>query len=154
MKRTRREQPKLYSVTALSRLTGADRKTIDKAIARAQIKPGGRHGGRALYELEPIQDALAAKPDKTLKDEKLAEEIRKLRILNDEREGKLINRATVATSATQFVAECARLLTQALENEFPALVQGLDIAGCRVKGKQLNDRIRAEIYKLCDLWPE
>ena len=56
----RRTVPTAYSVNALSKLTGADRKTIDKAVARAQIKPAGMHRGSPLYRIKDVQSALVS----------------------------------------------------------------------------------------------
>jgi|SRR5919109_1948350 hypothetical protein len=153
-KPSKAKQSQFYSVNALSKLTGADRKTIDKAIARAQIKPARMVGARPEYRLEDVQAALDARRDKSLVEEKLAEEVRKLRIRNDRDEGKLIPRLQVNATIARTFGDICRMLDQKLENELPALMQGLDVVGARLKGKLVNDLIRAELRKLVEAWPE
>ena len=88
----------------------------------------------------------------SLKDQKLAEEIRKLRIANDAKERKLVSRDTVVQTFAAFSTQARTLLDQKLENEYPAAVAGMDIPQARIFGKRLNDSICAEIRKLVLEW--
>jgi len=142
-----------YSIDALSRITGADPKTINKAIQRAQIKPNGTKGGYPVYaDLAAIQAALAAKPDKSLRDEKLLEEIRKLRVTNDAKERILVNREQKFTEASKVAGEHRALVHQILEGEMPTEVQGHDVIGCLVIGKRYADRLCAKMEELAAVW--
>lgn len=145
---------RLYTINELSRLLDKDPKTLGKQFQRVGLIPAGKVKGRNGYRMSDAQASFAAKPEKTLKDEKILEEIRKLRIANDAREGKLISRELVNSTLAHAFGEITRLLDQKLENELPALLQGLDIPGCRVKGKQLNDSIRSKLSELVSTWPE
>ncbi len=110
-------RPQLYSVNKLSDLTGADRKTLNKLIHANGIKPTD-----GKYALADIRACLDGKADKSLKDQKLAEEIRKLQIKNDKDQGKLIERARVAAGIMSVGPRMLSVLEQKLMNEQPGFV--------------------------------
>lgn len=87
-----------------------------------------------------------------LKDQKLAEEVRKLKIANDLKEGKLVSRDLVAQAFKRTGALMDSLLNQKLGNEYPTLVTKLDVAGARVYGKRLSDEIMVEAAKFYKEW--
>lgn len=136
--------PQGYSVNRLSELTGADRRTLNKIIVANELQPVGQEGTAKLYRLEDVQAALAKKPDKSLKDEKLSEEIRKLRLRNDKEEGKLVPKSAVVETVLAWEGEQAPIIEQKLEREYPASVAPTpdDVPRVRIFGAQLNDEIR------------
>jgi hypothetical protein len=83
-----------------------------------------------------------------LRDQKMAEEIRKLRIRNDKDEGKLVPMDWIASGDTRILARVDQILEQKLSNEYPSAVAGLDVPQARVYGKRLGDQIREEFNKL------
>jgi hypothetical protein len=88
----------------------------------------------------------------SLKDQKISEEIRKLRIQNDAKEGALVSRSRIV-EALQRVGSAIDGITEAkLCNEWPEAVAGLDVAGARVYGRRLKDSMMAEIRKLESEW--
>jgi len=84
----------------------------------------------------------------TLKDQKLNEEIRRLKNRNDKDDGKLILAAAFCAAVHEVGASMKSILRQKLELEYPAAVAGLDIPQARVFGKRLNDEIILEFQKL------
>lgn len=143
---------KLYSVNALANLLDHDRRTVTKAVLK--IQPAREVGGKRLYRLADVQAALASKPDKTLKDELLIEQIRRARNRNDRDEEKVLAKEIVRRLVNHFMGEASKILSQKLEAELPSLVSGLDVVGIRTKGAQINDEVRAELRKLVEAWPE
>lgn len=140
------KSPPLYSVNALSKITGRDRRTLDKIIVG--VVPAGKVRGSKAYRLEDVEKAMAAKPDKGLREQKISEEIRKLRIRNDKDDGKLVPAEWVMEGDARILSRVDQILEQKLSNEYPSAVAGLDVPQARVYGKRLGDQIRAEFHKL------
>jgi hypothetical protein len=92
------------------------------------------------------------KGDLSLKDQKLNEEIRKLRIANDLKEKELVRRSLVIEAHAKMAEQVRKLLEQKLENEYPGLVAGLDTAQARVFGKRLHDSIIQEFKGFAKAW--
>lgn len=88
----------------------------------------------------------------TLRDQKLKEEIRKLRVVNDAKQGALASRAKVAASLRAMAGKVRAILDQKLEQEMPAAMAGLDVPGARVYGKRLNDQICEAFAALAKEW--
>ena len=137
-----------HSVNELSKFTGRDRRTIDKATFG--LTPVRTVGRSKFYRLADIEKVLAAKGSKTLKDEKLEQEIRKLRIANDAKEKLVVLRSSIVGEFRKFAQVVCGLLDRKLENEYPSAVAGLDVPQARVFGKRLNDSIKVEIQKACE----
>lgn len=97
-------------------------------------------------------DLKAAGENLSLKDQKTNEEIRKLKLANDLKEGALVSRLAVQSSVSKTAEAIKSFLTQKLENEYPSAVAGLDVAGARVYGKRVNDEILRELQKLGEFW--
>lgn len=91
-------------------------------------------------------------PNLDLKDQKLNEEIRKLRLANDIKEGKFVSRAALAEAMARTLPRIGALLEQKLCNELPAEMAGLDVSAARVYGKKLNDQLLIEFEALKTLW--
>lgn len=139
-----------YSVNALSKLLGKDRRTIDKAVAG--VAPTRVAGKTKFYRLEDVEQALKAKPGQSLREEKLVEEIRKLRIANDREEEKLILTAAVGESVRRCLGPAAATLEQRLVNEYPTAVAGLDVPQARIYGKRLTDELLGFFQALASEW--
>jgi len=125
------------------------------------LKNGGSEafrGGR-IYRaklLEDLQKFLASgeklQVSGALKDSKLFEEIRRLRLRNDRDERRLVPIAYVESRHSAVAARVGGILRQKLEVEYPNAAAGLDVRGARVYGKRLNDDIMGEFQKLNAEW--
>jgi hypothetical protein len=83
-------------------------------------------------------------PDAPLREQKLSEEIRKLRIKNDRDSGALVSRRVIQDFLAKLAAGIDQALEQKLCNEYPSAVAGLDTAQARIYGKRLGDDIRRQ----------
>lgn len=94
--------------------TGMDRRTLKKRLHNVPTEDG-------KYSLSEVEKAIAAtaKADGNLKDEKLKEEIRKLRIANDLKERELVQRKEVAAVMRKVLPEIPKILDQKLVQEAP-----------------------------------
>jgi hypothetical protein len=72
-----------------------------------------------------------------LRDQKMTEEIRKLRIVNDRGEGKLVLKSEVLADGHKFAAWQKDYLSQKLIKEYPSVVAGLDVAGAVAYGRRV-----------------
>ena len=109
------KRPTGLSINAISEKTGVDRRTLKKRLKDTpQVDGGG-------YNLADVEAALAAaaKADGNLKDEKLREEIRKLRIANDLKESELVPKKLVAGAIRKTLPEIPKILDQRLVQEAP-----------------------------------
>jgi hypothetical protein len=122
-------------VNALSKVTGHDRRTLDKMLA--DVTPVKVEGRTKFFTVEQVQEKLSAKPDKSLKEAKLTEEIRKLRIRNDRDDRKLVFRSDEIARAQKFATWQRDYLTQKLTKEYPSAVAGLDVAGAMAYGRRV-----------------
>jgi hypothetical protein len=132
-----------------------DRATLTKALFR--VPPDKTDGVRKLYRLKTVEAALSERrkgENHPLRTKKLAEEVRKLRLANDEREKLTIRTAWVIEVVRKITAAVDEILEQKLVNEYPAAVAGMDIPQCQIFGKRLGDAIRLEFKKLAYLWKE
>jgi len=134
----------LYSVNALSKITGRDRRTLDKVLS--SVKPDGKRKSKPVYKLEGVEAALRAYKSESgsLADIKLqiaAETLRKFRLANDRVAGLLVRRSEVAAAMERIYAPIVALIEQKLCNEFPTAVAGLEPAQARVYGIRIFDQI-------------
>ena len=143
--------PQKLNLSELARKTGRDRKTIREHLVRAGLKPD-RSGRWSLADALPVLEQIGKGKDSPLRDQKLSEEIRKLRIANDAKEGRLVLRATVASDLLTVCSAQRRLLEQKLVNEYPSAVAGMDVAQARVFGRRLVADVCTEMQKLADAW--
>ena len=112
------QQSRLYTVNGLSELTGTDRATVKRYLA--DVAPVKVDGASRYYALSDFEAAVNAKPDGgNLKDAKLREEIRKLRIANDQKERELVLRREVAAAIRKTLPEIPKILDQRLVQEAP-----------------------------------
>jgi hypothetical protein len=139
-----------YSVNSLSKLLGYDRRTIDKALVG--IEPERIEGKTKFYKLSEVEKALREKKSSKLKDQKLIEEIRKLRIANDKEEGLTVEKGKVNDSVRRCLTPAAVTLEQRLVNEYPTAVAGLDVPQARIYGKRLYDELLGFLQSLEKEW--
>lgn len=116
---------------------------------------GSRVDGTALREwLKENESSLHESGEVILKDQKLAEEVRKLRIRNDKDEEKTIPKGKLAADLHALAADQLQLLRQRLENELPATVAGLDPSSARIIFKRVVDEIAGKMQQLVTRWTE
>lgn len=143
------------SMTSAAAALGVSREVIAAAKNSGECIEAF-HGSRVIEQ--PLLRWISANSDKvasqavTLKDKKVAEEIRKLKLKNDKDEGKLVPRAAVAESIRKVSGPINFLIDQKLENEYPSAVAGLDVPQARIYGKRLADSIKEEFQKLFTAW--
>lgn len=75
-----------------------------------------------------------------LKDQKLQEQIRQLKLLNDRKAGTLIERATVVASFGRIASRLAEARTQS-ESQAPVRMVGKDIAELREEVRRIWDDV-------------
>lgn len=152
----RKERKLVESMKAAASLIAVEVDVVRKAkeMGCEAFLPGNR------IDVEALRKWIAANAEKvkasgsnlSLKDQKLNEEIRKLKIKND-RDEKLVTPNVKLHAAFAEIGQSIKsMLYQKLENEYPATVSGLDIPGCRIKGAQLADSILVEIRKLSSVF--
>ena len=145
--------PKLFSISGLSEQTGTDRRTLRKRLR--DVVPRKMKGVSAMYALEDLAAATSATTDAdTLKEQKLAQEVRKLKLANDIKERLVVSKSEVASAIRRALAQVAGLSESKLVNEYPTAVSGLDIPQARLYGKRLHDSLMEECQKLAKEFPE
>lgn len=88
----------------------------------------------------------------SLKDQKLNEEIRKLKISNDTKSKLVVLKSSVKGATSACIDRIRTFLEQKLENEYPSAVVGMEVPQARVYGRRVNDQILSELQKLHDEW--
>jgi hypothetical protein len=139
-----------YSVNALSKILGHDRRTIDKAVVG--VVPTRTKGKTKFYRLEEVEEAFKNKPGRKLQDEIDVEQLRKLRLANDKEERLIVKRSAVSESIRRSLSPAAATLEQRLVNEYPTAVAGLDVPQARIYGKRLCDELVAFLKSLEKEW--
>ena len=146
------ETPGTITATQLCALTGlTDRR-------HRQLAQGGHFPApiKGVYLLAPtvrgLFDYYRCLNDNDIKRKKTEEEHRKLKLLNDHKEAKLIPVQVVKESVGRILARVDQILEAKLSNEYPSAVAGMDVPKARTYGKRLGDQIRAEMQKLASEW--
>lgn len=134
------EEP--LSILALSRLLKVGRDTLSPALAN--VTPAGMNKGKPTWTESQARAALEAAGSRAatgpLKDQKLKEQIRQLRLLNDRKAGTLIERSSVVASFGRIASRLAEARTQS-ESQAPVRMVGKDIAGLREEVRKLWDDV-------------
>jgi hypothetical protein len=125
-----------------------------KRMGCRAFRAGGRVDGEAFKQwLKENPQAFEEGEGKgTLKDQKIREEIRKLRIANDAKERALVSRARVIEAIDRTQASIDTLTESKLVNEWPHEVAGLDVNKAREYGRKLKDEMMGEIRKMAEYW--
>jgi hypothetical protein len=138
--------PDVFSIAAIARMTCHDRATIRRAVAGQQ--PAAVVRGVKLFTLASVEAWLGTKPDKSLRDGKLFEEIRKLRLKNDATENKVVLRTEIAAKLRTCLGQMVSILEQRFVNELPTAVSGLEPPQVRIVSRRIFDEALAEIRGL------
>jgi hypothetical protein len=93
-----------------------------------------------------------ASDPKDLRSAKLMQEIRKLKIQNDTKEGALILRSKVVENHARILGSVLPRVKQMLENEVPQQVYGLGVPDIRVHMKGVYDEIASVFNQAGELW--
>lgn len=141
-----------YSIGELTAKCDSDWKTVAKAVG--SLTPVRIKGRQKFYRLEDVQAAMAQRRgDKGLKDQKLEQEIRRLRLANDKQEGLSVSRKVVASLLQELSAGQLALLRQRMENEAPSQTADLkDPAAVRIINKRIVDEICEKMRALVKDW--
>src|ERR1051326_5224236 len=134
-------KPKFYQ--SMAHCAGAEGISID--VLRAAKRAGCPHfvgsrvrrAGLKKWIGDHGHEIAASKGG--LREEKTAEEIRKLKLRNDLFERKLIPRAEVASHLIATFGPALSRVEQLLCNEYPLVVAGLDVPQARIKGRAIYD---------------
>lgn len=131
---------------SITLLKDAKRRGCPAFRARGSIKEAELTAWLAEHSAELASGEMA------LRDRKTLEEIRKLKIANDFKEGVLIRRQSVVESIGRVAAAIDGLLERKLCEEYPSAVAGLDVAQARIYGRRLSDSIRELFMALAKEW--
>lgn len=150
---------KLLGYRSLETESGMDRRTVRKILVG--VPPDGEERGSPVWRLSTFNAAAEAYIAATqsgnstapLKEQKTAEEVRKLRLANDLKEGKLIERQLVLSRAQVMASELNKLRTEC-ESRYPVKLAGRDIAGCREAVRAMFDDIGRTMADFAKLWEE
>jgi hypothetical protein len=131
----------IFGLQYLTEKLGVGKGALRKALVN--VTPAGTiPGGHKAYTLEQAKSALEAQGSRAvggpLKDQKLAEQVRQLKIANDAREGVLIRRDSVVSAFARIASRLASIRTTSESQDPP-----------RIVGKDLHE-VRAEIRKIWD----
>lgn len=99
-------------------------------------------------------DKQAALTEWELKQEKLKEEVRRLKIDNDRNDKILVDSRGIIQSISEVGAKVRAILDRKLRVEYPKAVNGLTIPQAAKFGQVLADQIMSEFRALEDEWPE
>lgn len=119
-------------------------------VAKRRGAPGFVGSRVDVERLRPWLDkANLDTPDKeTIQIAKLREEVRKLKIVNDLKEGKLVAVSEVAPWAGNIFRGSLQIAEQKLLNEMPALVENLNADQIRFRARKIYDDLAASLHEL------
>ena len=131
----------IHGLQVLTEKLHVSKPTLRKALVN--VTPAGTiPGGHKAYTLEQAKSAMEAQGSRAvggpLKDQKLAEQVRQLKIANDAKEGVLIRRDIVVAAFGRIASRIASIRTTSESQDPP-----------RIVGKDLHE-VRAEVRKIWD----
>jgi len=138
------------TVNGLSESTNIDRRTIKRRLKLAGVNPNADGSFDASVAMAAIQPPAPTEQSST-KEKKLFEEWRKLKIVNDKRDGLLVEKAKVKESIARFNSRVDALCSQK-ENEWPSLLAGLEPPAIRAYLKRGFDQVRQEVSDSYKEW--
>lgn len=94
----------------------------------------------------------AAESGGGLRSQKLTEEIRRLRIANDAKAGKLVARMDVVATHDRILARARVDLERVLVHEMPTAVAGADVPTARMLGRRYADMAIAALAACAEEW--
>lgn len=130
-----------FGLQYLTEKLGVGKGALRKALVN--VTPAGTiPGGHKAYTIEQAKSALEAQGSRAvggpLKDQKLAEQVRQLKIANDAKEGVLIRRDLMVAAFGRIYSRIASIRTTSESQDPP-----------RIVGKDLHE-VRAEVRKIWD----
>jgi hypothetical protein len=145
--KVRRRIKRRLTINALSTKLGIHRNAIHRKLFAAGLLPPEKfEPAKVLEALKPEENA------QTVRDKKIFEEWRKLKILNDFKEAKLVSVERVITRDAAMIASVRTLLQQKLQNEYPVMAAGQDAPHIREIGRKLEDQLLVEFSRLAEHW--
>jgi hypothetical protein len=148
------QKPKLITISGFFDETGIDRRTTGKYIREAGLKPVKVDGKSEWYdrgELLRITEKLfktKTEGESSLKDQKTLEEIRKLRIANDEKERKNIPRSEVAKRDSIFADRFKSRMYSVFVDQLPAVMTN-DVTTNRALSRREVDGFLSDVSTWC-----
>lgn len=131
------------SVTKLARKLKVGREAIRAAMVNVTPAGTSEHGDPAWTEPQAraaLEAAGSRASSGPLKDQKLQEQIRQLKLLNDRKAGTLCERASVVASFGRISSRIAEARTQS-ESQAPVRMVGKDIAELREEVRRIWDDV-------------
>ena len=131
------------SIASLCRLLRVGREAL--RIALVNVTPAGKSDeGHPLWTEAQSRAALEAAGSRgtmgPLKDQKLQEQIRQLKLINDRKAGTLVERSLVAGAFGRIASKIAEARTQS-ESQAPLRMVGKDVAEIREEVRKVWDSI-------------
>jgi hypothetical protein len=134
------EEP--LSILALSRLLKVGRDTLSPALAN--VTPAGSKSGKPTWTESQARAALEAAGSRAatgpLKDQKLKEQIRQLKLQNDKKAGTLVEKTKMVSVMAAISSRIAEARTQS-ESQAPVRMVGKDIAELREEVRRIWDDV-------------
>lgn len=141
-----KKDPDLMTVNALAEKAGVDRRTVRKRLVEAGRDPKQKH---RLAEVVNIIAPPKPEDNAPIREKKVFEEWRKLKLQNDEKESQMVSRAWVAEALRKYVSECCDVLDNTLVNEaVPLIVPPEDVPAARIQVKRFVDLAKSKCQKL------
>lgn len=125
-----------------------------KAGCSAFLRNGSVHVDVAEKWIAEHSTEMSESLSDSLKDQKLREEVRKLKLSNDFKADITVERSKVAEKMQKIIGRAIRTLEQKLLNEYPSAVAGLEPEAARVYGRRVFDSIVESMRKFGSEWEE
>ena len=131
------------SVTKLARILKVGREALRAALVNVTPTGTSEHGDPAWTEAQAkaaLEAAGSRASSGPLKDQKLQEQIRQLKLINDRKAGTLVERSLVAGAFGRIASKIAEARTQS-ESQAPLRMVGKDVAEIREEVRKVWDAI-------------
>lgn len=144
----------IFGLQYLTEKLGVGKGALRKALVN--VTPAGTiPGGHKAYTLEQAKSALEAQGSRAvggpLKDQKLAEQVRQLKIANDAREGVLVRCDRVVAAFALGASRLASARTTS-ESQDPARIAGKDAHEVKVELRRIWDTVGACYASMSEIW--
>lgn len=127
----------------LAAALGVDEKALRNWLKRPDAPKGKTlEVWQAYIEANHLAKGMTRRSYAELREEKIKEEIDLLRLKKRREEGNSIAIEDVRGYLSRLAAKWDQLLTQKLETEIPARLQGKDIVAARAEARAVHDEIR------------
>ena len=144
----------IHGLQVLTEKLHVSKPTLRKALVN--VTPAGTiPGGHKAYTLEQAKSALEAQGSRAvggpLKDQKLAEQVRQLKIANDAKEGVLVRYDRVVAAFALGASRLAAARTTS-ESQDPARIAGKDRHETAAELRRIWDTVGACYASMSELW--